>query len=176
MSGNVQAFRIVLWENEDLHAPPGHVTRRISVSKLVSATLNWNIQMESGVSFNDIRFNNSIISNRNQGSADVTHLLVVNGDNTVTVNYSAWFNWWGSRARGNLDLVIVGSTASIQAPNTTYSLSSLPWWVYGLMALVVCAVVFWWLTQTKSGKKAADFSVDMGGKIGGVATKALGAL
>jgi len=164
---SLQTFRVVIWDNEDLHAPPGRAVKRITVSNMLSATLNWNFkpEHESLTTFKNIMFNGSIVSNNRQGSADVTNLLVVNGDNSLTVNYDS-FDFWMTRARCDADIVIVGHNTSLQEPDKTYGLSSLPWWVWALVAVLVLAVLVWWLTGTRNGQRAWGMGMQATEKLG----------
>jgi hypothetical protein len=131
--------------------------------------------MLNGAKFDNIVFNGSIVGTEKQGSMDVSQYLVMNGENIVTLNYqgNVVLQVLG-QANGNanvyLDINIrVKSDGGVLVPvdgngNTTGGvgqydpdqkglLSSVPWWVWLIVAGLVL-LLLWFGIRWLKGKTA----------------------
>jgi len=151
----VKNFSVEFFNNENIGNPPATSTRRVSATKLVSATLNWSCKWDAGVWMDDLRFNGQNLGKNNEGSADVTSALMLNGNNTVSINYSRWLDWFGKAGVATVTLDVVAETTGVSTPsNNSYGLSN---WVWLLLAgVVVVVVVGWFLFFTPHGRGVRD--------------------
>jgi hypothetical protein len=172
VSSNVNNFVINFFQDQNINNPPAKATRRLTATKIISATLNWNVRMDAGVWFDAISFNGVNLGKAKEGSADVTQYVILNGDNTVTLDYSRWLDPFGKAgvATASLSVISSGAVGQQNAP-TTFSLTSLPWWVYGVIVVVVLLVLAWFLMRTSAGGRVVSAfygtAKDVGRAVGG---------
>jgi hypothetical protein len=148
--------------------PPATSTRKLSGTNLRSAVLNWDIDFYAA-KFQSIMFNGHVVSTKAKGSADVTHLIVLNSNNTVRLEYAR--NSWNivgpiavTRDAGvKLDVVAFGVTQQVASnPSGGFKLPS---WGWGVVAVIVLLVLLWFLFATPNGKKFVTVIKDTGRSV-----------
>lgn len=148
MSAQSKNYHIVFWNAGNTYQAPAINTQKLSLTGVTSARLSWKFSPEGGTVFDNIVFNGTILSTKSQDSADVSMYLIANGDNTVSINYEAgWLNLGGltgltPTGSATVSLDVTATSAGQQAPSTTYSLSSLPWWAWVVIALFAAIAIY----------------------------------
>jgi len=162
---SAQNFRVIFYEGQGVGNPPAKSTRKVTAQNVTSATLNWSFKPQTGVSFNDIRFNGSIISVKPDGGANVTHLLLANGNNTVELNYSRWVNWFGDAGNATVTLDVIASKVGQTEPSTLFNFGQYKNWAVAIVVLLVLVLVVWFLMKTSMGGKVASAVYGTGKEI-----------
>jgi hypothetical protein len=160
MSSTAKNYKITFWNAEDTFQAPATRSKKLTLQGVQSATLNWNIQPQNGSGFDNIVFNGAIISTQTQGSADVTQYVIANGENLVVLNYREHtLTWTGLRNNvATVSLDVIATSAGQESPSTTFSLSSLPWYVWAGVAVAVLAVIAYVVLKTSAGGKLASLA------------------
>jgi len=200
MSSNQQVttYRVDFLKNQKIPVRTSKsVSQKITGGSIVNATLNATIDFGTVDLFTGglpgvkaLTFNGSDIpvavtgstnsSMRLSASVSVRHLVVRNGDNTVVVNLDSsllswlnplyWFNIPTANVNVWLDVEATGSVG-VSAP-TGIGWGIIPWWAWAVVALLVLAVVAWFLLKTNKGGKLVSLvygsAQDAGRAIKGV--------
>lgn len=175
-------YRVDFFKNQSISVRSSKsASQKITGSSIVSATLHATVDFSASDIFKGglagvkaLTFNGSDIpiavtnstasSLRLSGSASVTHLVVRNGDNTVTVNLDdsivSWLNplYWLNVPAGKcnvwLDVEATGNIG-VSSPNGS-GFMGLPWWVWAIIAGVILVFTAWFLLRTNAGGKVTS--------------------
>ena len=154
-----KTFTIPFRQNEKFYEAPATKTVNVEIpsgAMIQSATLTWQANMSNG-EFDNIVFNNRVVSPQRQGSADVSGSLIQSGDNTIAVNFRrGWTgNIIGAIESGNLNVslqVVIYVNVAGQAVDSNGQVIdigmteaskpfSIPWYVYVVLAIVAIIVI-----------------------------------
>ena len=160
-------------------------TRKISGTNLMSAVLTYHLKTGTGAVFKAIRFNGSLVVASNlsdnawlngkkiaEGTVDVTHLVSLNGNNTVNVEV-----WQGALdalvftavETLTVQLNVVASGVTQQEAPTSNVFDPRTWkipsWLWGIIILLVVIGLVWFLFKTPNGAKVTNIIKDGGRQL-----------